>query len=229
MTICLVTDRRQLSPDARTQRDEVFALGRWLEDAIAAGIDLIQLREGDLPARLMAELAGIVAANASGSRTRVVVNDRTDVAIASDCHGVHLRSDGPPIARVREFATNGRDLLIGRSVHSVDEARAHASADYLIFGAVFDSGAKRGLGLTTLRDVVTHLAPETRERHSPQVIAIGGITAERATACIEAGASGVAAIRLFLPPGRADGAIGVWQATRALRAAFDAAAMRHLQ
>ncbi len=227
MTICLVTDRRQLSPDARTERDEVSALIPWLEDAIAAGVDLIQLRERDLPARLLADVARAAMAAAAGSSTRVVVNDRADVAIACGCDGVHLRGDGPPVARVRALAAgSGHGWVVGRSVHSVDEAQAHADADYLVFGAVFDSGSKPGLGVDALRAAAEYVG---RGFSRAEVLAIGGITIERVSECIAAGATGVAAIRLFLPPGRADGALGVIDATRQLRAAFDAAATGHLQ
>ena len=246
VTICLVTDRRQLSPDARTPRDEISALIPWLEEAITAGIDLIQLREGDLPARQLAEVARTVQAGAERSTTRVVVNDRADVAIACGCDGVHLRGDGPPVGRVRDFlaledqrelrtvarpgyvarpGSQGRDsrsFLIGRSVHSVEEAQAHADADYLVFGAVFDSGSKPGRGLDALRAAVN-------AGRGTGVLAIGGITIARAAECFAAGAAGVAAIRLFLPPGRAEGALGVSEATLQLRAAFDAAATGHLQ
>jgi thiamine-phosphate diphosphorylase len=223
--VCLVTDRRQLSPDARTARDEALALIPWLEEAVIAGVDLIQVRERDLSARLLADVTRVVAAGAAGSGTRVVVNDRADVAIACRCDGVHLRGDGPPIARVRRLQPR---LLIGRSVHSVEEATAHADADYLVFGAVYDSGSKPGLGLDALRaaaDAVHVGHASTRAN----VIAIGGITVSRASECLAAGATGVAAIRLFLPPGLAEGALGVTEATRQLRATFDAAATGHLQ
>ena len=230
MTICLVTDRRQLSPGARTVRDEASALIHWLEEAITAGVDLIQLREPDLPARLLADVARAVAAGAAGSNTRVVVNDRADVAIACGCDGVHLRGDGPPVARVRAFVarpgSQGREtrsMILGRSVHSVEEAQAHADADYLVFGAVYDSGSKPGRGLGALRAVAN------AAQSSAGLIAIGGITVPRAAECLAAGATGVAAIRIFLPPGRAEGALGVTEATQQLRGAFDAAATGHLQ
>jgi thiamine-phosphate pyrophosphorylase len=112
--------------------------------------------------------------------------------------------------------------LIGRSVHSVEEAQTHADADYLVFGAVFDSGSKAGLGLNALREAVN-------AGRGAEILAIGGITVPRAAECFAAGATGVAAIRLFLPPGRAEGALGVSEATLRLRAAFDAAATGHLQ
>ena len=175
MTICLVTDRRQLSPNARTVRDEVSALIPWLAEAVAAGVDLIQIREPDLPARLLADVARAVAGGAARSSTRVVVNDRADVAIACGCDGVHLRGDGPSVARVRALAA--RNLLIGRSVHSVEEAEAHRDADYLIFGAVFDSGSKPGLGLDALRAAVA--VTENARRGFPGLSKVEGSRANR--------------------------------------------------
>jgi thiamine-phosphate pyrophosphorylase len=224
--ICLVTDRRQLSPDARTTRDEALALIPWLEEAVTAGVDLIHIRERDLPARWLADVTRVVAAGAAGSGTRVVVNDRADVAMACGSAGVHLRGDGPPVSRVRALVP--QHWIIGRSVHSVTEAQAHAEADYLVFGAVFDSGSKPGLGLDALR-VAVRVRRGVSRANDLGVLAIGGITISRAAECLAAGASGIAAIRLFLPPGLAEGALGVTEATRQLRAAFDAAATGHLQ
>jgi len=220
MTLCLVTDRHQLDPGARTERDQALSLSRWLDEAVEAGIDLIQLRERDLPARLLCDVARAVAAAASGSRTRVVVNDRADVAIAAGCDGVHLPGDAPPVERVRALAAT--PWLVGRSVHSSDEARIHADADYLVFGSVYESGPKPARGLDALRAVVTDAGPVP-------VIAIGGVTVPRVAECLAAGAAGVAAIRLFLPPGRAPGALGIAAGAAALRGAFDRAATGHLQ
>ena len=222
MTVCVVTDRCQLSPEARTPRDEALALTRWLEDAVPAGIDLIQLRERDLPAHLLADVARAASRLAVGSSTRVVVNDRADVAFAAGCDGVHLRADGPGIARVRTMAPEGRGSglwVVGRSVHSRAEAEAHSEAHYLLFGAVFPSGLKPGRGLDALRDVVASTpAP---------VLAIGGLTPDRAAACVAAGAAGVAAIGLFLPPGRAAGALGLAAGAAAIRRAIDLGCIRH--
>jgi thiamine-phosphate pyrophosphorylase len=165
-----------------------------------------------------------VSALSAGSKTRVVVNDRADVAIASGCDGVHSARRRPaggsrprPVARP---GTQGRGLLIGRSIHG-GGARTHASADYLLFGAVYQSGGKPGLGFHVLRAAASAF--------SGPVIAIGGVTVLRAAECLAAGAAGVAAIRLFLPPGRAEGALGVAEAVSRLRAAFDPATTRHLQ
>jgi thiamine-phosphate pyrophosphorylase len=218
MTLCLVTDRRQLSPGARTIRDEALALTRWLEDAVPARLDLIQIRERDLPGRLLGEVVRSVAGMTAGTPTRVVVNDRADVAVAAGGDGVHLRGDGPPVERVRRHVRRADrqvrqdrpGFTIGRSVHSGAEAAEHRGADYLLFGAVFSSGAKPGQGLAALRGVI--------DAATAPVLAIGGLTVERAAQCRAAGAAGVAAIGLFLPPGRAAGAMGITAAAAALRA-----------
>jgi thiamine-phosphate pyrophosphorylase len=222
MTLCLVTDRRQLNADARTPRDEALALVRWLEEAVRAGIDMIHIREHDLPARLLGDVARNVRRNAAGSGTRVVVNDRADVALAAGCDGVHVRGNGPDVERVRACGASApAPWVIGRSVHSSDEARGETGADYLLFGAVFPSGPKPGRGIAALRSVV--------DASPAPVLAIGGMTAKGAAACVSAGAAGVAAISIFLPPGRAPGALGVSTAASAIRSAIDAAATGHLR
>ncbi|HYN05782.1 MAG TPA: thiamine phosphate synthase [Vicinamibacterales bacterium] len=211
----LVTDRRQLAPGARTARDEVAALQSWLEEAIEAGVDVIQLRESDLDSRPLADLTRRLSERATGTRTRVLVNDRTDVALAAGAHGVHLRGNGPPVDRVRPLGPAG--WTVGRSVHSAGEARSasEAGADYVLFGTMFAGGTKVApqqlAGLDRLRDAVAmSRAP---------VIAIGGISPARAAMCIDAGAAGVAAISMFLPEGRSPLAMGVRRAVAALRAA----------
>jgi thiamine-phosphate pyrophosphorylase len=215
VTLCLITDRRQLSPDARTLRDEALALMRWLEPAAAAGIDVIQLRERDLPARWLEEVVTSVRQSVTGTATRVVVNDRADVAMAVGCDGVHVRSDGPPVMRMRSLAEcrGGAETrwVVGRSVHSATEARVHADADYLVFGAVFGSGPKPARGVEALRAVVAAT--------STPVFAVGGVTPDRVAACLAAGAAGVAAIGLFLPPGRAACALGLAAGAAAMRRA----------
>jgi thiamine-phosphate diphosphorylase len=209
--LMLVTDRRRLSPEARTIADELAALERFLDEAIDAEIDLIQLREPDVPSGSLASLAQRVAARASGTRVRLLVNDRADVAAVAGAAGVHLPARGLPASRLR--ALDG-DWLIGRSVH-VGEAIDEPDVDYLIFGTVYPSVSKRGeagSGLAPLGDVA-------RAARVP-VLAIGGITPPRAAACAAAGAAGVAAIGVFLPPGRSPDAMGAAPAARALRAAL---------
>jgi thiamine-phosphate pyrophosphorylase len=211
--VYLVTDRRRLRPDARTTGDEVRTLEAFLDEALDAGIDAIQLRERDLPARDLAGLAGRLGARAGG-RARVLVNDRADVALAAGVDGVHLRSDGPPVVLVRRLGPSG--WIVGKSVHTPEEAGGELDADYVLFGTVFPSPSKPGTpaegGLERLREAASAC-------HRP-VVAIGGITPERAAEARAAGAAGVAAIGVFLPPGRAPGALGVKEAVRAIRAAL---------
>ena len=212
-TVCLITSRQRLAADARTARDAIAALDRWLDDAIGC-VDLIQIREPDLDARVLWALTRAVTARAAGSGTVVVVNDRADVARAAGADGVHLPAAGPPLARVRAFGPAG--WILGRSVHTIAEVEAGAEADYLIFGTVFPSASKPSgapaAGLARLQEAA---AATTRP-----VLAVGGIDAPRAGECRRAGAAGIAAIGLFLPPGCAPGALGVAAATAAVRAAM---------
>jgi len=183
MKICLVTDRARLGP-SRTLEDQLRA-------AVDAGIDLIQIRERDLEAGALAALVDRALAIARGSATRVVVNDRLDVALACGADGVHLRGDSIPVAAARQLAPS--PFIVGKSVHSVDEARAAVGADYLIAGSIFPTASKSGapasLGLDGLRAVVCNAAAP--------VLAIGGITLDRLDAIRETGAAGIAAIGLF--------------------------------
>ena len=211
--ICLVTDRRGLAPDARTTRDEVLALERQLDEAMGAGVDLIQLRERDLDAATLCALAVSVVARAP-ARTRLVVNDRADVALAARAAGVHLPADGPDAARVRTLGPAG--WLVGRSVHSAEAAREAAGADYLIFGTVFRSRSKPGdapvAGLDALREAATAT--------SRPVLAIGGVTPATVGECQRAGAAGIAAISVFFPRGRTPDSLGAAEAVAALRRAW---------
>jgi thiamine-phosphate pyrophosphorylase len=208
--LMLVTDRRRLAPEARTTRDELLALEALLDEAVSAGVDVIQLREPDLDARTLLGCADGVARRVTGTNVRLVVNDRADVAIAAGAHGVHLPGRGLQARRVRTLAPG----VLGRSIHS-GEAADDADLDYLLFGTVFASASKPAAapaGIDALRHAV--------RRTALPVLAIGGITPQTVGACLEAGARGVAAIAPFLPPGRAPQAMGVGPAVRAFREAL---------
>ena len=210
-SIHVVTDRRQVSPDARTTDDELTGLEHWFDTVLDAGVDVIQIRERDLDAAVLRDLVRRLMARTRASGPRVLVNDRADVARASGADGVHLRADGPAVERVR---TIGPDRwTIGRSVHGPAEVQAHRAADYLLFGTVFSSRSKAPgspvAGLAGLRLAATgSQAP---------VIAIGGVRPDSAAACVAAGASGIAGIGIFLPEGRRDDALGAVRAAAALR------------
>ena len=167
----------------------------WLREAACAGVDLIHIRERDLEDRELVALARDAVRVVRGTAARVVVNDRFDVALAAEAAGVHLRADSPAAARVRSVAPAG--FIVGRSVHDEEEAAALAAAggcDYLTFGTVFTSASKpaghQPAGLAALRRVCAGVRLP--------VVAIGGISVERAAAVAAAGAAGVAAISLFV-------------------------------
>jgi thiamine-phosphate pyrophosphorylase len=208
MTLTLITDCRRACPDARTDRALVHEVVSWLEEAVAAGIDVIQIREPAAPARLLRDVTCAAVAATRGTSTRVLVSDRADVALVAGADGVHLRDDGWPAERVRALSAS---WVIGRSVHAPGPWPASATVDYVTFGAVFGSGGKPPRGVEALRAVVAS--------SDMPVVAVGGVTVENAPACVAAGAAGVAAISLFLPPRRAPGALGPRAAIESLRAA----------
>lgn len=180
MILCLVTDRRR-----RPVLDQA-------RDAIGAGVDLIQIREPDLEGAALCELASAVARMTLGTPTRVVVNDRLDVALVSGAHGVHLRGDSIPASRARTMVPPG--FLVGCSVRGVDDAVESAhDADYLIAGTVFPTSSKPGLRQHL---GVEGLAAIARAVRVP-VLGIGGMTADRIEAVSATGAAGIAAIGLF--------------------------------
>jgi thiamine-phosphate pyrophosphorylase len=144
----------------------------------------------------------------------VLVNDRADIVINIPGIGLHLKSDGPPVALVRRLT--GTHRLIGRSAHTIIDPAVVDGADYLVFGTVFPSESKpQGApvaGLEALRDACAAM--------TVPVLAIGGVTPDRVADCKRAGAAGVAAIGVFLPPGRSPNALGTRAAALALRDAW---------
>ena len=183
--ICMVTDRAAVGERA--------LLG-LIGTAARAGVDLIQIRERELDAGVLASLTRDAIDAVSGTSARIVVNDRLDVALAVGAAGAHLRGDGLPAARARTIAPPG--FLIGRSVHSEAEAvevEGAGGCDYLMFGTVFPSASKpadhRAAGLDALARVCA--------RVRIPVIAVGGITVSAAADVRRAGAAGVAAIGAF--------------------------------
>jgi thiamine-phosphate pyrophosphorylase len=201
VTLCLVTDRRRRS------------VVEQCRDAVQAGVDLIQVRERDLEAAALSALVAELVRLTRATKTRVVVNERLDVALASGADGVHLRGDSIPAARARSIAPAG--FLIGRSVRDAAGAvEAAAGTDYLIAGTVFPSSSKTGLqvylGLHGLAAIVRSVPVP--------VLAIGGVSLDGIGPVAEAGAAGVAAIGLFLEEGVRLGAV-----VREARLRFDSA------
>ena len=210
--VYLVTDRRRLAPGARTIAAALATLERFLDAAIDAAVDVIQVRERDVDARALTDLVARVHARAGGAGTRVLVNDRADVALAAGADGVHLPGDGLPTGRTRTLAP---EWIIGRSVHPGDDPSDAADVDYLLFGTVFETASKPAAWRVAGLDAFGALAASVRI----PVLAIGGVTPARASAVAAAGGAGVAGISIFLPPPLGLGPAG---AARALRDALGA-------
>jgi thiamine-phosphate pyrophosphorylase len=161
--------------------------------AARAGVHLVQIRERDLDGGPLVRLVRACVQGVRGTPARVIVNDRVDVALAAGAHGVHLRADSMPAARVRALTPAG--FLVGRSVHAADEAArvdADGGLDYLVFGTVFASRSKPGQppsGTGMLAEVV-------RATRLP-VLAVGGVAPANFEAVARTGAAGFAAIGLF--------------------------------
>lgn len=177
--LCLVTDRHVGDESTLVER---------VADAVAGGVDLVQLREKDLHGAQLLDLANRLR-QAIGQRALLVINERVDVAAALPADGVQLGEDAVPVPAARRIL--GPDTLIGRSVHSVAgaEQAAHDGADFLVVGTLFPSRShpvEEPAGPQLVRQIV--------ERCSLPAIGIGGVTAENCGQVIEAGAMGVAAI-----------------------------------
>ena len=195
------------SPDS----DEFSKILQLIEAAVTAELSLIQIREKQLTTCVLYELVVKGAALTRGTRTSLLVNDRVDVALTASADGVHLASESMSAADVRQLCPG--EFLIGSSTHSLAEAKAarDGGADFVLFGPVFETESKKGFGppqgLEKLKEVSSELG-------ALPVLAIGGVTVENSVECFHAGASGVAAIRLF------GDARELSKSVKAIRAAF---------
>lgn len=202
---CYVTDGRLLQAvpaTAASQPGPVLlpqanSLYDSIPRAIAAGINWIQIREKNLDARALLGVSRFAVSAAHGAQTRVSINDRLDIALAANAAGIHLGEKSLPLETVVEWRrSSGRtDFQIGVSCHSVESAHAAQAggANYVFFGPVFATPSKAAFGapqgLDRLREVCASV--------KIPVLAIGGVNFENAPQCLKAGASGIAAIRLF--------------------------------
>ena len=204
--LCYVTDRRSLG--AANEAQSLVALTQKIEEVAASGIDWVQIREKDLPARdlaLLVRQALDIAARVSAkrdSRIRVIVNDRLDVAIAQRADGVHLGEKSLPLAAAKRLVASAvargaldASFLVGISCHSLEAAQAaeRDGADYIFYGPVFATPSKESFGPP---QGLERLAQVCAAIFVP-VLAIGGITRENLLFCMAASAKGIAAIRLF--------------------------------
>jgi len=202
-----ITDRSQFRGDENARRRALLAK---VGEAARAGVDYIQLREKDLGARELEMLARDALSAVRNStplrtenrelRTRLLINSRTDVALAAGADGVHLRANDLSPHEVRQMleASAHRPpatdhFLVAASCHSNEEViRAESeAADFAVLAPVFGKRGTAGTppaGLAALREACRANIP---------VLALGGVTMENAASCLNAGAAGIAAIRLF--------------------------------
>jgi thiamine-phosphate diphosphorylase len=179
-----------ITPGRHAAGSDDASLVGSVQAAARAGAHLIQIREHGIDAGHLARVVRACLHAVAGSKARVVVNDRLDVALASGAHGVHLREASVLPRDARAVAPRG--FLIGRSVHTAEDAARlgrEGSADYLIVGAVFASPGKSDppAGLETLRLAV--------QAATVPVLAVGGVDGSSAAAVAGTGAAGIAAIR----------------------------------
>lgn len=203
MLLLYITNRVQFTGDESARQGALFAK---IAEAARCGVDLIQLREKDLSIRELEILARtavrVVRENSPPQTekreapTRLLVNSRTDVAITSGADGVHLRSNDILPSDVQEIWLAGRQRthsLVSVSCHSAAEvARATSEgANFIVFAPIFekkDAPQAGPAGLDGLSEVCRQKIP---------VLALGGITIKNARVCLDAGAAGIAGIRLF--------------------------------
>ena len=203
MLLYYITDRTQFPGDENARQRALLAK---IAEATRCSVDLIQLREKDLPTRELEALArmalrvvrenSLLETENREPATRLLINSRSDVAIACGADGVHLRSNDISPSEVRRIwaqAGHSARALVSVSCHSAaDVARAASEgADFAVFAPVFekkDVPQANPAGLDGLREACRQKVP---------VLALGGITRKNARACLDAGAAGIAAIRLF--------------------------------
>ena len=179
----LVTDRNRCRPSGLIDA---------IEFAVAAGVDVVQLREKDLDASALYDLA-LTLRDLTRGRCLLIVNSSLDVALAAGADGVHLPETGLQVAAARLIAPPG--FLVGKSVHSLASAlqAQQDGASYVQLGTIFTTASKPGLapsGLALVRAVTASL--------DIPCLAVGGIDAGNAGEAIEAGAAGIAVVSAIL-------------------------------
>jgi thiamine-phosphate pyrophosphorylase len=195
--------------------DRLLALGRPIvqavEEAIAGGVTMVQLREKDASSREFYEIALEVQAVTRRRHVPLIINDRLDIALAVGAEGIHLGQSDLPLSAARRLG--GKKLIIGVSASTVEEAQEaeRGGADYLGVGAVYPTGSKAdagdAIGLDRLREVCASVRIPA--------VGIGGVNPENAGAVMKAGAAGIAVISAILSQPN------IREAARKLRAAVE--------
>ena len=191
MLLYYITDRFQFAGNEAARRSRLL---ETITQAARCGVDYIQLREKDLSARELETLAREAHLRTENQKLKTVflINSRADIALACGAQGVHLPANDISPSEVRKIWSqfNPAQLTIGASCHTraeVTRARQEG-ADFAVFGPVFEKAQARPAGLDALREACREKIP---------VLALGGVTLEKAESCMQAGAAGIAAIRLF--------------------------------
>jgi thiamine-phosphate pyrophosphorylase len=158
-------------------------------------VEYIQVREKDLEARALLDFVERIVAAVCPFASRVLVNSRADIALATGAAGVHLPANPIPLRNWRTITPEG--FLISVSCHSLKEVtRAEGEgADFVLFGPIFPTRSKplaKPVGLEGLREAAGAV--------KIPVLALGGVGAANAAQCVEAGAAGIAGISMFQSP-----------------------------
>lgn len=177
--LCFVTDRNQT--EARPLEEIVVA-------AVAGGVGMVQLRDRDIPAGILLQLAHTLRKITHG-RALFIVNDRIDVALLCGADGVQLGEESVGIAEARGLA--GENMLLGRSVHTVDGAvqALYDGADFLVVGTIFETDSHAGMVTAG-----PELLSSVRAKTNAPMLGIGGVDQDNIAQVIEAGADGAAVI-----------------------------------
>lgn len=189
--ICLITEGKATTESFAEEKKKILNL---IKIAAAAKISLVQIREKNLPARLVFQLVSEAAKIARRNDTKILVNDRADIALAAGADGVHLTARSLAVEIVRRNFPP--DFIVGASVHHLEEAElaARQAADFVTFSPIFPTPGKEKYGapqgLEKLREICERLKPFP-------IIALGGIGENNYKSVLENGASGFAAIRFL--------------------------------
>jgi len=186
--IYLITDGETTVENFTEKKPQILKL---VETAVRAKISLIEIREKQLSARLVFELASEAAGLMRNTTTKLLINDRADIALAANAHGVHLTSRSLSADVIKQNFP--RNFIVGVSAHTIEavENAKRQGADFATFSPIFSSPGKgEPHGIEKLREVCELLKPFP-------VVALGGIDATNFTKVLEAGASGFAAIRFL--------------------------------
>jgi thiamine-phosphate pyrophosphorylase len=201
MLLYYITDRKSLAGTHAQQRNRLLVK---IAEAAHAGVDYVQLREKDLPPRDLELLArdAVRAIRANSATTKLLINGRADIALASGADGVHLPTGNLSVSdvRVQWMQASERVPVVGISTHTLAEVLAAAAgADFAVLAPIFEKAntGVLGIGIDALRAACASTPPAESVTEHFAILALGGVTLANAGACLAAGAAGVAGIRLF--------------------------------